>query len=106
MIDMETIQNLRTNFSARKCVMALFECAAQMAKAIGVTVKWEIESIDPESVVDRQKIQAEFGKLTAIIGAFAAGARFNPVQFAKDQRDAAKFHRQKAAHSPPRQEDD
>lgn len=105
MIDQDTIQDLRKNFSAEKCITALFNCATKLAGAIGVKVSWSIDEIG-KPTVDRETIQVEFGKLTAIIGALAAGSRFNPLQYAKEREHAAQLHRQTADHFSPKQKDD
>lgn len=92
-VDAKLIEELRRNFSAETCTRALFTCAANLAAAIGVTVNWDIEPIQ-DTTVDRPAFQTQFGKLASVIGALAAGARFNPVEYAKEQDHAAKNHRQ------------
>lgn len=96
-VDAKLIEELRQNFSAETCTRALFTCATKLVAAIGVKVNWDIEPIH-DTTVDRQAFQIQFGKLASVIGALAAGARFNPVQYAKEQDHAAKTHR-KTTHS-------
>jgi hypothetical protein len=104
-IDELTIQELQENPSARNCVEAFFTCAAKLAKAIGVDVTWQINSVTDDNV-DRSTIHTEFGKLSAIVGVLAAGAHFNPIQFVKEQNDATKANRAEAGYFSSRQKND
>lgn len=104
-VDELTIQELRDKPGARNCVEALFTCAAKLAKAIGVDVAWEVSSVE-DVKVDRPTIHAEFGKLSAIVGVLAAGARFNPIQFVKEQDHATKAHREETGFFSSHTKDD
>lgn len=92
-VDTKLIDELHQDFSAEKCICALFTCAATLAASIGVKVNWDIAPVN-DTTVDQKAFRGEFGKLAAITGALAAGARFNPIQYAKDRDHAAKNHRQ------------
>jgi len=104
-VNQELIEELRTNFSAEMCVKALMSCATNLAASIGVKVTWSMEPVT-DTTVNRRNFQAEFGKMAAIAGAMAAGARFNPVQYTKERDDEAQKHREATQYFSPRKKDD
>lgn len=96
-VDDTLIEELRKDFCAEKCARALLTCVTDLLAAIGVKVQWSIEPVT-DTTVDRNAFSAQFGKLAAVIGSLAAGARFNPIQYTKEKDHEARTNRKTASY--------
>lgn len=77
--DMELAKQLRKDFTAKTCVEALMNAAADMAKAIGVTVSWEVTVVS-DIDVDKNDMSKALGRLATAGGAMLMGSKINPIR--------------------------
>jgi hypothetical protein len=77
--DADLAAELRKDFTARHCVQALMKSAAEMAAAIGVTVSWDIVSVDDNKDVDRLVLSQALGRMATAGGAMLTGGKVNPI---------------------------
>jgi hypothetical protein len=92
--DDELSSHLQKNFTQRACIDALLQAATTMARAVGVTVTWNIESVDEDTIVDRTALAAALGKMTTATGAMLVGGKINPIKVLSEQ-DPMKILREK-----------
>ena len=77
-VDSEVLATLRKDFTARACVEALMQSAAEMAQAIGVEVAWEVVEVT-EMDVEKLKLTKALSRLAAAGGAILMGGKVNPI---------------------------
>jgi transcription termination factor Rho len=77
--DQATVLELRKDYSARKCAEVLLAAVADVLATIGVTVEYEIASIDDDIIVDRTRLAASMCKVATASGVVLAGGSVNPV---------------------------
>ena len=77
--DQGTVIELRKDFSAENCAKVLLAAATEVLAIIGVTVKYEIVSIDKDIIVDRTQLAASMCKVATASGVVLAGGHVNPV---------------------------
>lgn len=83
--DMDLAEQLRKDFTAKTCVEALMNAAADMAKAIGVKVSWEvIDVLDID--VDKNDMSKALGRLATAGGAMLMGSKINPISMLAIQK--------------------
>lgn len=80
--DEDLAAELRQDFTAKHCVEALMQAAAEMAAAIGVTVSWEVAKVEDVDV-DRQRLSRALGRLATSGGAMLVGGKINPIRSLK-----------------------
>ncbi len=78
--DQDTVIELRKDHSARKCAEVLLAAVADVLETIGVTVKYEIVSIDEDVIVDRARLAASMCKVATASGVVLAGGNVNPIE--------------------------
>ena len=76
--DMELAKQLRKDFTAKTCVEALMRSVAEISAAIGVTVSWEVVSIE-DKATDREALSKAIGRLATAGGALLTGGKINPI---------------------------
>ncbi len=77
--DMDLAERLRKNFSARSCVEETLWAIQDMATAIGVDISFEIESVDRDKIVDRDKLTEALGRMATASGSMLMGGKVNPI---------------------------
>lgn len=79
-VDTSLAEEIRKDFTALVCTKALMQSAAEMARAIGVEVSWEIGNIDPDKEVDKSELTKALSRLATAGGAVLMGGKINPIR--------------------------
>jgi hypothetical protein len=77
--DMDLADQLRKDFTSKHCVEEVFRAAADMAASVGVTVTWEITSVEAMDV-NQERMSGALGRLATAGGAMLCGGKINPIQ--------------------------
>lgn len=89
--DSDLAKQLRKDFTAETCVKALMSAAAEMAKAIGITVSWQvIDVLDVD--VDKNGMSKALGRLSTAGGAMLMGSKLNPISMLAAQKYQGAYH--------------
>ncbi len=95
--DMDLAEKLRKNFTAQHCVEETLGAIQDMASAIGVTVSWQVVSVDEDAEVDRIRLTKALGRMATASGSMLMGGKVNPIATlnAQDPLKILREHRRK-----------
>ena len=100
MIDEQTAEELKADFTSRNTIDHLFTACERLAKALGVRVQWKVLSSNPDADVDRAGVSAGMKRLVTAIAALSAGSKVNPLQLIQEkERESESTSIEEAARS-------
>lgn len=82
--DADLAEELRKDLTAKHCVEALLKSVSDMADAIGVTISYEVVSVE-DIDVDQTRLSEACGRMATATGAMLAGGSINPITILKAQ---------------------
>ena len=79
-VDTELAKELRRDFTVEKCASSMMDSIEEMLSAVGVQISWSITFVNPEQVVEKDKLKKAMGRYATASGALLLGSRVNPLK--------------------------